>query len=189
MDPKSRGMLQRLRRVMLSFSDPRLFIHAFRLLHYYGYSHVLQRANLSLGQNVSIAPNVSLRNAARISLADNVQLGEYCSLWAGLESGRISIGARTTFGPGSFVTAANYSFPDDLALTEQPMIERDVVIGADCWIGAKAVILSGVTIGNGSIIGAGAVVTKNVPAGAVAVGVPARVIRRRKLGSHKPEES
>lgn len=185
MDPKSRGILQRLRGVVLSFSDPRLFLHACRLVHYYGYSHVLQRANLSLGRNVSIAPNVSLRNAARISLADSVHLGEYCSLWAGLASGCITIGARTAWGPGRFVTAANYSFAEDFALIEQPMIERDVVFGADGWIGAKAIILPGVTIGNGSIIGAGAFVTKDVPSGAVAVGVPTRVIKRRKLGLHK----
>jgi acetyltransferase-like isoleucine patch superfamily enzyme len=59
------------------------------------------------------------------------------------------------------------------------MLERDVTIGADCWIGTKAVITAGVSLGDGCVIGAGAVVTHDIPAGAIAAGVPARVIRMR----------
>jgi acetyltransferase-like isoleucine patch superfamily enzyme len=52
-----------------------------------------------------------------------------------------------------------------------------VVVGDDVWVGAKAVILKGVNIGNGAIVAAGSVVTKDVPAGAVVAGNPARVIK------------
>ena len=52
-----------------------------------------------------------------------------------------------------------------------------VVIGNHVWIGARAIILKGVTIGDGAVIAAGAVVSRDVPAGALAGGVPARVIR------------
>ena len=51
-----------------------------------------------------------------------------------------------------------------------------MVIGDNVFIGQRAVVLGGVTIGDGATIGAGAVVTKDVPAGTVAVGVPARII-------------
>lgn len=54
-----------------------------------------------------------------------------------------------------------------------------VTIGNDVWIGTRAVILSGVTIGDGAVIGAGSVVTRDVPPFAVAVGVPAVVVRSR----------
>lgn len=54
-----------------------------------------------------------------------------------------------------------------------------IIIGNDVWIGARAIILDGVTIGDGAIVGAGAVVTKDVPAYAVVVGVPAKVLRYR----------
>ena len=54
------------------------------------------------------------------------------------------------------------------------------VIEDDVWIGYGAIILRGVTVGRGAVVGAGAVVTKDVPAWAVSVGVPARVMRSRR---------
>jgi len=60
----------------------------------------------------------------------------------------------------------------------KPM-ERPVRIGAGCWIGDNITILEGVEIGDGAIVGAGAVVTRSIPAYAIAVGNPAKVIRYR----------
>jgi acetyltransferase-like isoleucine patch superfamily enzyme len=56
---------------------------------------------------------------------------------------------------------------------------REVLIGNDVWVGARAIILDGVAIGDGAIIGAGAVVTKDIPAYAIVGGVPAKIIRYR----------
>jgi hypothetical protein len=59
---------------------------------------------------------------------------------------------------------------------------QHVTIGHDVWIGHAAIVLPGRTIGNGAVIGAGSVVTKDIPAYAVAVGNPARVVRKRFAG-------
>ena len=54
-----------------------------------------------------------------------------------------------------------------------------VTIGEDCWIGGGAIICPGVTIGSRCVIGAGSVVTKDIPDACVAVGNPARIIRKQ----------
>ena len=58
-------------------------------------------------------------------------------------------------------------------------------IGKNCWIGAGVVIVPGVKIGDNTVIGAGSVVTKDIPAGVVAVGNPCRVLR--PIGQHDKE--
>lgn len=168
----------RMGRLLRSF-HPLVLIHPLRMIHYWGYSHVLPRREMVLGRDVRIAPTASFRNGARITLGDQVQIGEYTALWAGRSSGRICIGDRTTLGPSVYVTAADYGLEGGARITDQQMEERDVTIGADCWIGTKAVITAGTTLGDGCVIGAGAVVTRDIPAGAIAAGVPARVLRMR----------
>jgi maltose O-acetyltransferase len=55
---------------------------------------------------------------------------------------------------------------------------RPITIGDNVWLGGGAIVLPGVTIGDNSVIGAGAVVTRDIPANVIAVGNPARVVRR-----------
>ena len=54
---------------------------------------------------------------------------------------------------------------------------RPIVIGSDVWVGGGAIICPGVTIGDRAVVGAGSVVTRDVPAGVLAVGNPCRVVR------------
>jgi acetyltransferase-like isoleucine patch superfamily enzyme len=61
---------------------------------------------------------------------------------------------------------------------ESPDYSKEVTIGNDCWIGGHTVILPGVTIGDGVTVGASSVVTRNIPSYSIAVGSPARVIRK-----------
>ncbi|MGP3937197.1 sugar O-acetyltransferase [Nonomuraea sp. KM88] len=60
---------------------------------------------------------------------------------------------------------------------------RPITIGDDVWLGSGAIVLAGVTVGDNTVVGAGAVVTRDLPANAVAVGNPARVIRTIEPGS------
>ena len=176
---KDGRMAARILRGLTSLFDIKVLLHPFRLLHYYRYSHVQPMRDMALGQGTRIAPNASFANGARITIGDRVRIGARTSLWAGDATGRISIGADTTFAPNCFVTAANYGLAAGTLLTEQTMEERDVVIGAGCWLGTGAVVTAGVTIGDGAVIGAGSVVTRDVPAGAIAAGVPAKLVRMR----------
>ena len=69
--------------------------------------------------------------------------------------------------------------PDELIKNQPLQTKGGIVIDDDVWLGCGAIVLDGVRIGKGAVIGAGAVVTKDVPDGAIAAGLPARVINMR----------
>ena len=171
-------MNARWRRALTSARDLGVLVHALRLLHYYGYSHVSQLRAATVGADVALAPNVSLRNGGNVTIGDGAHVGERCLLWAG-ERATIVLGEKALLGPEVMITVANYRTRPGVPVVDQPRDEADVVIGAGCWLGARVVVLPGVRIGDGAVVGAGAVVTRDVPADAIAVGSPARVIGSR----------
>ena len=93
----------------------------------------------------------------------------------------IRVGEGTIFGSGAMVIDNDFHQPGpDWSWTFDCVTgAKPVVIGRGVFIGARAIILKGVTIGDRAVIGAGAVVVKDVPAGAVVAGNPARVIAQR----------
>ena len=101
-----------------------------------------------------------------------------------VDDGDIFVGDRVMFGPHVTLTTANHPIwphPRD----EGWQYNKTIRIEKNAWIGANVTILPGVTIGENAVIGAGAVVTKDIPANAVALGVPARVVRM--IGEHDRE--
>ncbi|MBE9179522.1 acyltransferase [Oculatella sp. LEGE 06141] len=89
----------------------------------------------------------------------------------------ITIGQHCGIGPGCYITDHDHGYVELLPPLSQPLISQPTHIGNQVWIGANVTILKGVTIGNDAVIGAGSVVTKDIPERAIAVGVPAKVIR------------
>lgn len=102
-----------------------------------------------------------------------VYIGSYCVL------GRVNIGARTQIASVVQVLSGKHQHARDaegrISGSEEGSFTT-VSIGADCWIGAAAIVMA--DIGNNTTIGAGAVVTKAVPADSIAVGNPARLLER-----------
>ena len=166
-------------RFLRSILDPRSYLHAFRLLHYDHSTHVGEVRKLKLGPQVRFAPNVSFANAERISIGARSRVGARCHLWAGEIDGQIRIGEDCNFGPFCFLTASNYGIEAGTRFLDQPKHDQDIVIGDDVWLGTGVIVLAGVTIGSGTVVAAGSVVTKDLPPGVIAGGVPARVIRER----------
>ena len=109
-----------------------------------------------------------------LELGENVAFGGGVSLQL---NAPVQIGTGTMIGCGSIIHTATHDYK------RHPMwqIRRDrpVKIGAYVWVGMGALILPGVKIGDHAVIGAGSVVTKNVPAGAIVAGNPARLLRYR----------
>jgi acetyltransferase-like isoleucine patch superfamily enzyme len=175
------GRAEKALRLVLSALDPRAWFHLVRLVNHYNHTHVTPRRQATIGPGAAISPTVGFSNAGRIRAGRNLRLGTRCLLWAGPGHGRIEIGDDVMFGPDVTVTAASYRYNDGRPVTKQAMDEATVTIGSDAWLGARVLVLPGVTIGEGAIVGAGAVVVSDIPPWSVAVGVPARVVGRRRL--------
>lgn len=124
-----------------------------------------------VGEGVNIRPPFHCDYGYNIRLGRGVFLNFNCVI---LDVVAVTIGEKTQIGAGVQILTADH--PRDPALRAR-MLEfgRPVTIGANVWIGSGALILPGVTIGDDALIGAGSVVTRDVPAGGVAVGNPARL--------------
>lgn len=128
-----------------------------------------------IAAGASVAAEVFLHGPAR--LGPNVSLNPRVSLDGG--SAGVEIGAGTRIATGAAIYAFDHGIAPGAPIRTQPVRSRGIRIGADVWIGANAVITDGVEIGEGAVVGAGAVVTRDVAAGAVVGGAPARFIRDR----------
>jgi maltose O-acetyltransferase len=131
------------------------------------------------GNNVIIMKQFSFRSPRGISIGNDTILGFNCFLDG---AGNLEIGDNCLLAQNVSIFTANHRFNrTDIPIKNQGYDKRPVVIGSDVWIGANVIILPGVKIGNGCVIGAGSVVTKNIPNLSVAAGVPARIVKKRKL--------
>jgi acetyltransferase-like isoleucine patch superfamily enzyme len=129
----------------------------------WAFAHVLKGARI--GRDCNICDHVFIEN--KVTLGDRVTVKSGVQLWDGIHAENdVFIGPNATF--------CNDPFPRSRAYL-QAYPETRLRRGAS--IGANATILSGLTIGRHAMVGAGAVVTSDVPAHAVVVGNPARVVR------------
>lgn len=96
----------------------------------------------------------------------------------------IYVGEYTMLGPNVVLSSAGHPILPELR-EKIYQYNMPIHIGKNCWLGAGVIVLPGITIGDGSVIGAGSIVTKDIPAGAIAVGNPCRVLR--EINDHDRE--
>ena len=130
--------------------------------------------------SAGIAPSHELESETAVSIGDRCLIGRGSGIVAH-ES--IEIGDDVFTGHHIYVTDANHGYEDpDLPVGRQFGKAKPVRIGSGSWIGHGAIVLPGARIGEHVVVGAGAVVTGDLPDYCVAVGNPARVIRRYEPG-------
>ncbi len=161
-------MIKKIGSLFKIFCKKTFYRELLRLGTYYVYEHSLPIENLNLGDNPEIHPTVSFRFEKNITIGDEVVLDANCCLWAS-EKSKITVGNNVGVGPSTVMVSSNHSFAAGVVYTDQPIHEKDIVIGSNVWIGANCAILSGAKIGNGSIIGAGCVVYRSIPENSVVV--------------------
>lgn len=169
--------------------------------------YISPRAVVKRGHRITMGDNVVVERGVRlwvdtegsyISIGENSYLSSHCVLntfdgWIEMGSnctvnsyailyghGGLLIGNDVRIAPQVMIMSTNHIYEDpQVPIWKQGIRAKGIKIEDDVWLGAGSIVLDGVTIGKGSVIGAGAVVTKDLPPYSVAVGVPARVIKKR----------
>ena len=119
----------------------------------------------------------------KIRIGKNVQINDLVHISA-LE--RVTIGDNTLMASHVYISDNSHGFykgktgdtPPDIDPASRPYFVAPVSIGANVWIGEGVIVMPGVTIGDGAVIGAHSVVTDDIPADSIAVGSPAKVIKK-----------
>ena len=133
---------------------------------------------ITIGSGVFVGRNTILSSkGGDIDLEDGVNIGFNCEIFS---ASRVRIGRDTLLAAYCYVIGGDHDHADaSRAILEQARTSKGVDIGAGAWLGAGAKVLDGVTIGDRAIVGAAALVRDTVPPGAIAVGIPARVVGQR----------
>ena len=129
-------------------------------------------------------PNRSVPQRTLLSIGNNTQINEFNNIRAG--NATVRIGDHCIIAQFVSIIGVNHSVDHvngPMHCVPWDSRRAEVEIGSDVWIAAGATILPGVHIGDGAVIAAGSVVTKDVPSGAIAGGVPATVLRYRQGSS------
>lgn len=126
------------------------------------------------GEGIDFRPPLSIDYGERLVIGDRTFINADFMVIGG---GLVTIGADTLIGPRCAIYTPNHA-EDLTARLEGWELPEPVTIGSNVWLGGSVTITPGVTIGDNAIIGAGSVVTRDIPAGAVAVGNPCRPVRQ-----------
>ncbi len=111
-------------------------------------------------------------------LEDRVNVGHRSLIFS---SNELRIGSGTMLAADCYLmSGGNYDYGSDVKFADQSgtISKGPLLIGRNCWLGAKVVVLDGASIGEGTVVGAGAVVTEPLPLKVVAVGVPAKILKK-----------
>lgn len=156
----------------------------------YGFrSRIVAPDMLSNPGSIMIGSRVSIWKGARIEAVHQdggchprIEIGDNTSIQMYFHCGAaesVKIGRNVLIAGRVYITDHDHVFDDPVlsARENKDLVTKPVLIEDGAWLGEGCVILKGVTVGRRAVVGANAVVTRDVPAGAVVGGIPARIIR------------
>lgn len=168
----------------ISLIFTKLFYRKAKLICYPIYMRGKKNMVYGKGLNVGYGCHFDLINTEKKTLfiGENCEFGDYCHIVA-IDS--VTIGNNLLCASKVFISDCNHgeygdtnpSSPYELPM-ERILVSAKVTIGNNVWLGENVVVLKGVNIGDGAIIGANSVVTHDIPSNTIAVGSPARVIKK-----------
>ncbi|MFC4697749.1 acyltransferase [Enterococcus aquimarinus] len=134
--------------------------------------------NLIIGNNVTIYPNVTFWGDGEIRIGDNVDIG-YNTIIFSSKNGGVYIGNNVAIAANCYIIDSDHGIEKDKLIRNQRLVSGKVCIEDDVWIAENCTILKNSIIKNGAVIGAKSLVNKKIDNYAIAVGIPAKVIKYR----------
>lgn len=153
------------------------------------------RENICIGNQTTILNGVRMQvyndltgKQSKIKIGDNCYIGYNNTFLAG---GNITLEDGVLMASNILISSENHSINPESPdyYMDQKLSCAPIIVGEGTWIGEKVSILSGVTIGKKCVIGAGSIVTKNIPDFSIAVGSPAKVIKKYNFNTHEWENA
>lgn len=138
-------------------------MHAWR-------AFVLRVWGAKLGARVHVYPDAKVWAPWHLTMADDACLGDRAEAY---NVAPITLGERAIVSQDGFLCTASHDHRDPAF----PLTHAPITLERHAWVAARAIVLPGITIGEGAVVGAGSVVTRDVAAGTVVAGNPARVVR------------
>ena len=134
---------------------------------------LINTTNIRVGSGCLLQDRVYIRAGMKgpVTIGNRVALNSFGQIFG---HGGVRIGNSTQIGPGTILTTSGH----DYGATDLELDLAAIDIGERVWIGCNCAVLPGVAIGDRAVIGAGAVVTSDIPGDCLAVGIPAKVVRR-----------
>jgi acetyltransferase-like isoleucine patch superfamily enzyme len=135
---------------------------------------------VTLGDHVYLLRDVIIQTGqgGSVTIGEGTHIQPRCQFSA--YKGSIRIGAGAHIAPNCAFYPYDHGTAAGKLIGKQPLQTRGgIVVEEDAWLGFGVIVLDGVRVGRGAVVGAGAVVTRDIPDGAIAMGVPARVVRMR----------
>lgn len=134
--------------------------------------------NIKIGKNVTIYPGVMFWGDGLIEIGDNCDIGKDTIIYSS-KTGGVYIGSNTNIAGQCYIIDMDHGIQKKQLISKQENTIQKVKIGNDCWIAANVTILKGSNIQEGAIIGAKSLVKGEIEKKAIAVGIPAKVIKYR----------
>jgi acetyltransferase-like isoleucine patch superfamily enzyme len=197
MDPRLKLYLQKWRwyeRNSLPWNRARIHAHMLRaeaFIRFPVQGNVLESLDdgrLQIGKGTLLEPGcwITISDGAKVTIGEGCFLNLETMIAAMHD---VTIGNHVMFANHCFVSDASHRYDNPtIPVTWQGFDSKGPTkIGDNCWFGVNCVVTSGVTIGERCVIGANSVVTKDIPAGSIAAGAPAKVIRAIEFVEPEPE--
>lgn len=134
--------------------------------------------NVKIGQNVHIYKNVTFWGDGEIMIGNNVDIGNDTIIFSS-KNGGVYIGNDVSVAAHCYIIDSDHGIEKGIKINEQPLKSEEVTIGSDVWIADNCTVLKGSVIGKGAVIGAKSLVNSKIDEDSVAVGIPAKEIKKR----------